>query len=131
MAEHASEPTGSTSTPRATRDAVEQLLLAGIGAVALTAERIEELVDALVKRGGVQRDEARAAVEDTVSRWRGDATRATEKAGNSFQTLLRELGLVLRSEHEELELRVAQLGHRVRLMEASDDATIPPTAPTV
>ena len=131
MAEPASETTASTSAPRATREAVEQLLLAGIGAVALTAERIEELVDALVKRGGLQRDEARAAVEDTVSRWRGDANRATEKAGSSFQTLLRELGLVLRSEHEEVELRVAQLEHRVRLMEAQEDISLPPTAPTV
>jgi len=130
MVEPASDATGSTSPPRATREAVEQLLLAGIGAVALTAERIEELVDALVKRGGVQRDEARAAVEDTVSRWRGDATRVTEKAGSGFQGVLRELGLVLRSEHEDLELRVAQLEHRVRLMEAQEDV-VPPTAPTV
>src|SRR5690349_3975655 len=93
------------------RDALEQLLLAGVGVVALTADRVEELVDSLVKRGGVQRDEARAAVEDSVTRWRGDATRVTERAGASMQSVLRELGLVLRSEYEELELRVAQLEH--------------------
>jgi polyhydroxyalkanoate synthesis regulator phasin len=100
------------------RDALEQLLLAGVGVVALTADRIEELIDSLVKRGGVQRDEARAAVEDSVARWRGDATRVTERAGSSMQGLLREFGLVLRSEYEELELRVAQLEHRLRLVEA-------------
>ena len=132
MAEPASNETaGGSRDPRASRELVEQLVLAAVGAVALTAERIEELVDSLVTRGGVQRDEARAAVEDAVSRWRGDATRVTEKAGSSVHSVLRELGLVLRSEYEELELRVAQLEHRVRLMESSEDATIPPTAPTV
>jgi polyhydroxyalkanoate synthesis regulator phasin len=109
------------------RDALEQLLLAGVGVVALTADRVEELIDSLVKRGGVQRDEARAAVEDSVVRWRGDATRVTERAGSSMQGLLREFGLVLRSEYEELELRVAQLEHRLRLLERDEDLT-PPAA---
>jgi polyhydroxyalkanoate synthesis regulator phasin len=109
------------------RDALEQLLLAGVGVVALTADRVEELIDSLVKRGGVQRDEARAAVEDSVARWRGDATRVTERAGSSMQGLLREFGLVLRSEYEELELRVAQLEHRLRLLERDEDLT-PPAA---
>jgi polyhydroxyalkanoate synthesis regulator phasin len=109
------------------RDALEQLLLAGVGVVALTADRVEELIDSLVKRGGVQRDEARAAVEDSVARWRGDATRVTERAGSSMQGLLREFGLVLRAEYEELELRVAQVEHRLRLLEREEDAT-PPAA---
>ena len=109
------------------RDALEQLLLAGVGVVALTADRVEELIDSLVKRGGVQRDEARAAFEDSVARWRGDATRVTERAGSSMQGVLREFGLVLRAEYEELELRVAQLEHRLRLLEREEDVT-PPAA---
>jgi polyhydroxyalkanoate synthesis regulator phasin len=111
----------------APRDSLEQLLLAGVGVVALTADRVEELVESLVKRGGVQRDEARSAVEDVVARWRGDATRVTERAGSGMQGMLRELGLVLRSEYEELELRVAQVEHRLRLLEREDDI-VPPAA---
>jgi len=106
------------------RDLVEQLLLAGVGAVSLTAERIEELVESLVERGGVQRDEARAAVYDLVSRWRGDATRVTERAGAGMHGWLREVGLVLRSEFEDLELRVAQLEHRLKLVERDEDEVV-------
>jgi polyhydroxyalkanoate synthesis regulator phasin len=109
------------------RDSLEQLVLAGVGVFALTADRIEELVDALVKRGGVQRDEARAAVEDTVTRWRGDATRVTERAGAGLHGVMREFGLVLRSEYEELELRIAQLEHRLKLLERHEDV-MPPAA---
>lgn len=107
------------------RDLLEQLLLAGVGAVSLTAERIEDLVDSFVERGGVQPDEARATVDELVSRWRGDATRVTERAGAGVQGMFRELGLVLRSEYEELELRVAQLEHRLKLLEREDEV-VPP-----
>jgi polyhydroxyalkanoate synthesis regulator phasin len=106
------------------RDPLEQLLLASVGAVSLTAERIEDLVDSLVERGGVQRDEARAAINALVSRWRGDATRVSERAGAGLHGMLRELGLVLRSDYEELELRVAQLEHRMKLVERDD--LVPP-----
>jgi len=116
--------------PRESRDLVAQLLLAGIGAASLTAERIEELVDAVAERGSAQRDETRAAIENVVSRWRGDVTRVTERAGAGMHGILREFGLVLRSEHEELELRVAQVEHRLRLVESATEPTVvPPTAP--
>jgi polyhydroxyalkanoate synthesis regulator phasin len=118
---------GAPGSGDESRDTLEQLLLAGVGAVALTAERVEDLIDSLAKRGNVQRDEARAAVEDVVSRWRGDATRVTERAGVGMHGVLRELGLVLRSEFEELELRLAQVEHRLRLLEREDDVT-PPAA---
>jgi len=110
------------------RDLLEQVLLAGLGAVSLTAERIEQLADSLAERGGIRRDDARAAIDELVTRWRGDATRATERAGAGIHGLLRELGLVLRSEYEELELRVAQLEHRVRLVEREETVVLPPSS---
>jgi polyhydroxyalkanoate synthesis regulator phasin len=95
----------------------ERLGLAAIGAVALTAERAEELADELSERGGMRRDEARAAIEELMSRWRGDAVRVGERAGAGLEGLFQQLGLVTRSDFEDLELRVAQLEHRLRLLE--------------
>jgi polyhydroxyalkanoate synthesis regulator phasin len=102
---------------------IEKLMLAGIGAVALTAERADELADALASRGGVRREEARETIAELRTRWRGDALRIGERAGISLSGFLRELGLVTRDEFDELELRVAQLEHRLRLLE-------PPPKPT-
>ena len=99
------------------RDLAERMLLGGVGVVALTAERVDSLVDALVARGGMQRDQARSVVEDVAARWRAD-TRRFGGSGSSAQRALRELGLVTRGELEELELRLAQLEHRLRLLEA-------------
>ena len=55
-----------------------------------------------------------------TSRWRGDAVRVGEGSKRRIQELARELGLVTRDEWDELELRVAQLEHRLRLVEDRD-----------
>jgi polyhydroxyalkanoate synthesis regulator phasin len=96
---------------------VKRLLLALVGAVALTAERADELADMLAARGGMSRDEVRRWIDEATTRWRGDAVRVGEKAGATVNGALRELGLVTREEWDELELRVAQLEHRLRLVE--------------
>ena len=84
---------------RSLRGAAEELFLAGVGVVALTKDRTEELVD------------------EVVGRWRNEAVRASERAGSTFAGLFKELGLVTRRDYDELELRLAQLEHRLRLVE--------------
>jgi polyhydroxyalkanoate synthesis regulator phasin len=109
------------------RDLLERLALAAVGAVALTAERLDDLAGELSERGGMGRDEARQLLEDSMTRWRGDASRLGERAGESLAGVLRQLGLVTREELDELELRVAQLEHRLRLVEdAPKLASVPP-----
>jgi polyhydroxyalkanoate synthesis regulator phasin len=66
---------------------------------------------------GPRLDELRSLAEDFTSRWRGDAVRVGESSRRRVQDLARELGLVTREEWDELELRVAQLEHRLRLLE--------------
>jgi polyhydroxyalkanoate synthesis regulator phasin len=99
------------------RELAEEAILAGIGAVALTKDRAEELVGELAQKGKLTQDDARELVDEVVGRWRGDALRMSERAGATLNGFFRELGLVTRREHEELELRLAQLEHRLRLME--------------
>lgn len=99
------------------RDAMERLLLAGFGLLAMGADRAERVASDLSELGGVRRDEARSVVEELATRWRGDAIRVSEKTRVSLAGLFRELGLVTRDELDELELRVAQLEHRMRLVE--------------
>jgi polyhydroxyalkanoate synthesis regulator phasin len=43
-----------------------------------------------------------------------------EGSRRRIQDVARELGLVTREEYDELELRVAQLEHRLRLLENGD-----------
>jgi polyhydroxyalkanoate synthesis regulator phasin len=97
---------------------VKRLALALLGAVALTAERADELAESLAQRGGMSKEDARARIDEVTNRWRGDAVRVGERAGATLSGALKELGLVTRDEWDDLELRVAQIEHRLRLLEA-------------
>ncbi|MDX6450320.1 MAG: hypothetical protein QOH16_369 [Gaiellaceae bacterium] len=66
---------------------------------------------------GPRLDELRSLADDFTSRWRGDAVRVGESSRRRIQDVARELGLVTREDFDELELRVAQLEHRLRLLE--------------
>jgi polyhydroxyalkanoate synthesis regulator phasin len=105
------------------RELAEKLALAGVGAVALTAERADALAEELARRGGMTREEAQRVIDDQRARWRGEASRIGERAGASLHGVFHELGLVTRDEYSELELRVAQLEHRLRLLEGEGQPT--------
>jgi polyhydroxyalkanoate synthesis regulator phasin len=65
----------------------------------------------------VNLDEWRAKLDELARRWRGDAVRVRERAGVSIEGLAKDVGLVTRRELDELELRIAQLEHRLNLLE--------------
>jgi polyhydroxyalkanoate synthesis regulator phasin len=78
-------------------------------------------LDRLAQLLGPRLDELRSLVDELGSRWRGDAIRVGEGTRRRVQELAHELGLVTREDWDELELRVAQLEHRLRLVEDYSD----------
>jgi len=56
-------------------------------------------------------------VVELPARLRGSRARLSESAVGAVRALVDELDLVTRDELDELELRVAQLEHRLRLLE--------------
>lgn len=63
-------------------------------------------------------------VVELPARLRGSRARLSESAVGALRALVDELDLVTRDDYDELELRVAQLEHRLRLLEE-----LPPPAP--
>ena len=59
------------------------------------------------------------------ARLRGGRARLSEQALGALRTVVDELNLVTRDEIDELELRVAQLEHRLRLVEEQRDLPAP------
>ena len=66
---------------------------------------------------GPRLDELRSLLDELSGRWRGDAVRVGEGTRQRLRDVFRELGLVTRDDWDELELRVSQLEHRLRLLE--------------
>ena len=99
-------PMAAPADPNGSRPLAERLVLALVGALA-TAGDPQELRD---------------AAGELEARVRADAERLGERAGAGLGGVFRELGLVTRAELEDVELRLAQLEHRVRLLERGPDA---------
>ena len=110
MAERADHTAGD-------RGSFEKLSLAGIGALALAAGRIDDIADDVARRLGIDPDEMRSALAEALGTWRREAHRVGEQTGDAAGRIAEELGLASRDVVDDLELRVAQLEHRLKLLE--------------
>ncbi|HEX4745480.1 MAG TPA: hypothetical protein VFU99_01245 [Gaiellaceae bacterium] len=99
------------------RGSLETLSLAGVGAIALVAQHADELAAEIGTRLGVEREQVKAVITDVLESWRREAARLGETGGSMAARAASELGTASRDVVDELELRVAQLEHRVRLLE--------------
>jgi polyhydroxyalkanoate synthesis regulator phasin len=106
------------------RGPVETALLAGLGWASLTAEAADDLADHLARFVGLERDDLRRAVRETFASWRREAESGGHRRDELIDRLIAKLRLVQREDADDLELRVAQLEHRVQLLESS-----PPRSP--
>ncbi|HKA27054.1 MAG TPA: hypothetical protein VKD88_06745 [Gaiellaceae bacterium] len=80
-------------------------------------------IGAAVQR--LRREEARDLADDFMALWRGDAT-VGDRVAARLTTLFREVGLVTRDELDEAELKIAQLEHRLQLLENDRPPLSPP-----
>ena len=101
---------------------VSDLLLAGIGWASLGFEAADELADDLARRVGVDREPMRTAVRDTIASWRAELERLGDQRDDVVERGLAKAGLARREDVEDLALRVAQLEHRLRLLERDGQA---------
>lgn len=74
-------------------------------------------LETLIQLLGPRLDEARSLLDELGARWRGETIRIGEGTKRRVHDLAHELGLVTRDDLDELDLRVAQLEHRLRLLE--------------
>jgi len=106
-----------TTPTSSSRGSLERLALASVGALALVARRADEIADELAERVGVDPGEMRDALTDAIDSWRREARRLGDSTSDAASRLTEELGVATSEAVRELELRVAQLEHRLKLLE--------------
>ncbi|MEQ8833190.1 MAG: hypothetical protein RIB67_01945 [Miltoncostaeaceae bacterium] len=113
------------------RDGIEQAVLVSIGAAAITRERAEAAVAEFVRRGQLGGDEGRKVVDRLMATVRTGGGAAEGLAGRiegGVQGVLREVGVATRGEVEDLVQRIAELEHRLALVEGGARAAADPVA---
>jgi polyhydroxyalkanoate synthesis regulator phasin len=114
---------GGTTTSAGLADLLERTLLLGIGAAAITKDRVQAVVDDFVRRGQLSREEGREVVDNIAERSREEARSARRRIDSSLQTTYREMGLATRKDMEDLDFRLRQVEHRLGLLEREADAS--------
>ncbi|MFH1833556.1 MAG: hypothetical protein ABH877_00910 [bacterium] len=106
------------------RDLIERTFLLGMGAAALTKDRVQELVEEFVRRGQISGEEGRDMADRLVSRSREEARSVLKRADSSLQGAYRDMGLVTKRELEDMDFRLRQVEHRVQLLEEAADGEV-------
>ena len=88
---------------------LKKTLWIGAGLAAMTAEKIEETVKEIVKRGHITEKEGKELVDDLIEKSRKAKRELGERVENVVQETLQRLKIPSRREVDELKARIEQL----------------------
>ena len=96
---------------------VRRVLMAGVGAVVLTQEQIEDFVNKLVERGEIADGDARKLLSDVLERRKSILQDGTKKAEEEYEKrvegLLSRMNIPTKSEIDSLSNTIAHLSDKV------------------
>lgn len=88
---------------------LKELLLAGIGAVSLTREKIDEVAHELIRRGELTAEEKHNIISNAVYSFQKQKDFLKEKAYKNLSMLAKEANIVTKDEYNALLQRVTEL----------------------
>ena len=95
-------------------DFLKKTYLFGLGLATLTRDRVEEMVDDLIKRGEVAEKDRSQVVEDFLNRANEEKDKLSKTVSDFVKKTIHEMGLPTQDEHLELKKRVDELEKELR-----------------
>lgn len=92
---------------------VRKVLLAGIGAMALTKDEIEDFVEKLVERGELVEKDARQLMREVMERRKKEAKEAGGELDKRLEDMLSRLNVPTKADIETLTAKVTELSQKV------------------
>ncbi|MBX0329507.1 phasin family protein [Oscillochloris sp. ZM17-4] len=113
-------------------DLMRKLILAGVGALALSRDETEEFVNRLVERGELAQKDAQHLIDEAMERVRKNAMPQTNQVQNSVATMgnqieasleqfLNRLNIPSKRDIDELSAKIANLAGRVEELRRVQD----------
>jgi len=90
-------------------DYIRKMTLAGAGLAIMTTEKIQELMDELVKKGEMTEKEAREAVNEFLEKSKQARKDLEDKMEQMATSLLNRMNIPTRKEIEDIKQRLASL----------------------
>lgn len=98
-------------------DLVKKAMLAGIGAFAVTKEKVEELVDDLIKKGEMSKDERAKFVRELVDRAEARSQEAKKWVDQRVKVSMSKLKMAKAEDLEALNKQMADLTKAISRLE--------------
>ncbi|GAB4376624.1 MAG: hypothetical protein Kow0042_23080 [Calditrichia bacterium] len=90
-------------------DIIKKSIYLGLGAATATKEKVETLVDELIEKGQVTREQKAGAVKDILDRIEKEEKELTDKIKSTVEKTIAEVGLPTKKDIQELKDRLEAL----------------------
>ncbi|MCP4427987.1 MAG: poly(hydroxyalkanoate) granule-associated protein [Chloroflexi bacterium] len=99
-------------------DGVRRVLMAGVGAVALAQDEVEDFVNKLVERGEIAEKDGRSLVKDVFDRRKERAQKAEDALEKRVEGLLDRMNVPSKSDIDALSKKIILLAQKVDELKA-------------
>jgi poly(hydroxyalkanoate) granule-associated protein len=94
-------------------DVARKVLLAGIGAVALAQDEIEDFVERLVERGEIAEKDGRKLIREVMDKRKKDAEKAEDEVSKRVEEILDRMNVPTKADIEALGEKITSLSKKV------------------
>lgn len=114
MATNSKTKTKETTEERnALLDTARKVLLAGIGAVAIAQEEVEEFVNRLVERGEIAEKDGKKLIKEVVDRRKKEAEKTEDEINKRIEEILDRMNVPTKADIETLGDKITALSKKV------------------
>lgn len=102
-------------------DFFKKSFLFGVGALTITKEKAERIVNELVEKGQVSKGEAAKLINELVDKGEQERKALSETVKSEIEKAKNEIGLINKGELRELEGRLSRLEEIINQMESKKE----------
>ena len=95
---------------------LRKMMLIGVGAADMAADKLRQMVDDFVERGEISMEEGKNLYSELISRADEQRKSANERIKNQIRNTLKELGVADRTQIAMLESRIDALERKIDQM---------------
>ncbi|MFN3531254.1 MAG: phasin family protein [Candidatus Brocadia sp.] len=101
-------------------DIISKVINLGFGALIVTKENIEELIDEMVKKGEIRKDEAKAQVNELLKRVSSSKQEIVSMIEKIVENVLHKLDIPTRNELQQMQKKLEEI---IKRLESKEDQT--------
>lgn len=100
---------------------INKVINLGLGAVLLTKENIEEVIDEMVKKGEIKKDETKAQVNELLKKVLSSKEEVESRIEKIVENMLHKLDIPTRKELQQMQKKLDEI---IKRLESREDQTL-------